>query len=484
MDHGERLLLSDLRACIPDDKKSEVLSNFIDTLKFSVANAYARDPSYDRCLASYTRWINDELNDEGTLTEEDKKTFVTAFSQHIKHAKAIFETVIEENNALEELKKELIECNKELYQYTVNLQSKLESDPNFSTDCPTVLNVYKKYNGLCDLICNYFTIIKCSDLKSNKLITKKLRAFKEDISALAVESLAKTHILSLVSFVDLCKFITTGFIPHSIFTSNEKQRVFTPSGNGLKVEVNLLKDVFNRQPIGEYIKFSGFSKRFGVPVSGHSMLICKMDEDKYLFFSPDENKPSCYVFSLNELVKAIVFYAENYQDVSFVDNEKFLEKVDQNVFKEKSVLASGLNMNMQAPSLSLGQEKHRSEIVVPEEIRTAVTSKITHYINSLEGKKKNVLSCFDSLFTRGNITENKVALAKEFRDEVLAASNVAELKILISNFKEEHGALESNVCKGPNDKAMSGLDRSLNTMITLIDEYEEKQSLPQDFKPH
>lgn len=236
----------------------------------------------------------------------------------------LFKDNIDGQRHLNELKMELELLNKELETIVANY------DPSYSSKItwkkfPNIFEIYEKHNGLCDLMCNYYTI-------------KKMRgdAFSLDdfikngeFSLEKMENLSKTHVLSLSAFLDYIKFIFFGSIPCNIFTNEEQKQIRKGDGNLNEV---LLSNRLDKIEIGSCIKFSTFElNQFRKPVTGHSMLITKLDEDKYMFFNPDRNSPSCSFFDKENLIDHLNKVFPKNAELAFIDNDELMKRVDKNL---------------------------------------------------------------------------------------------------------------------------------------------------------
>lgn len=102
----------------------------------------------------------------------------------------------------------LANFEEELYQIVDENRINKNVYPNF-------YSIYDRYGGACCLITNYFTLNSVETINPNYLDIDKL------------EQLAKTHLLSLVSWEDLRLFVLKNKIPHSIFTESEQYLIKT-----------------------------------------------------------------------------------------------------------------------------------------------------------------------------------------------------------------------------------------------------------------
>lgn len=219
---------------------------------------------------------------------------------------------------------------------------------------PNIFHVYEKNKGLCDLLCNYITLnnpIKHKhnkpmieyftpdfDLQNNNDLPIKL-PHPSTFNFKKINALSKTHILLLISFIEILLFLLFKKIPHSIFSPTE-QRNLLKSKEGLNSK--LLIEKLTQQPIGKCIKFSQFQTGlFGVPNGGHSMLIIKTDNDQFMFFNPDSKNPKCEFFNAADELCIKITYTMNMVNqnstsktqIAFIDNDAFMKRIHKKLCK-------------------------------------------------------------------------------------------------------------------------------------------------------
>lgn len=164
--------------------------------------------------------------------------------------------------------------------------------------------------------------------------------------------------LSLVSFFGLLKFIFTKRIPNSILTNSEQRRLHKKNEG---MDLALLRDKLAAIEEHKYIKFSGFSTNlFGVPNKGHSMLIYKLEPNRYIFFNPDKKRPSCETFSLDELCEEMNSLSKRFDRVALIDNVEFMKRA---------------NTSLSTQEISSEYKKTLLEVKSPDESNTASEKK-------------------------------------------------------------------------------------------------------------
>ncbi|VEB38438.1 Uncharacterised protein [Legionella sainthelensi] len=228
-----------------------------------------------------------------------------------------------------EIKNTLEACNIELEKFVLNLLN--SKHHKFSKKSyPHIFDVYEKHQGLCDIVCNYFTIMDAGSIKDMDLLVDNFKNSNSDeFDYSKMENLSKTHILSLVTFVEVLKFIFLNIVPYNIFKKSEEKNLRTEE-NGINRE--LFKEKMDSLENGAYIKFVAYETNWALPLTGHSMLINKIEPDKYLFFNPDANYPECKFLNGAQLCEKVDDIAKVFEKVTFIDNMKFIQRVEDTIF--------------------------------------------------------------------------------------------------------------------------------------------------------
>lgn len=204
---------------------------------------------------------------------------------------------------------------------------------------PQIFRLYERHQGLCDIVCNYFTLVKPTNLGDLAAVKNLIGNFVTpdgQFNMDKIEGLSKTHILSIVGFIELLSFVLFKIIPNNILSYSEQKNLRTDDKG---INQQILKSTLDRLPIGICVKFSGYQTNFiGIPDTGHSMLISKIDENNYLFFNPAPNEPQCDVYNANSLLNHLNSIAKDYDRIAFIDNDAFMQRVNQNVFSSENEL--------------------------------------------------------------------------------------------------------------------------------------------------
>jgi hypothetical protein len=216
-----------------------------------------------------------------------------------------------------------------------------------------------KYNGLCEIICNYVLLEDLLGEKNNLPLSSDVQAkpletehgheqlglkFKDDTTfirdyrkkygdEITVENLRKvedTHILHVTSFFSrlialLFSIYPCNLFSNSPFTKPPYSRIKQPDGKiQTCVNQSMLSEKLNTLDRGFYIKLFVFKKN-GLNMEGHSMLIKKMHDDKYSFFDPNHGE---YInLTIDELAEKINGATEEHaaNQIVFLDAKAFLK---------------------------------------------------------------------------------------------------------------------------------------------------------------
>lgn len=185
-------------------------------------------------------------------------------------------------------------------------------------------NIKIKYNGLCEIICNYILLEDLlgkkyplplqDDVNVNWLNTQpgfeQLGIkFKDNTSfvmnynnkygdKITLENLSKvedTHILSVTNFFTRLIAVLFSIYPCNLFSNSPFAKspfsyIKLPNGfTQTRVDKLMLSERLNQLEVGFYVKFFAF-KKIGLSLNGHSMLIKKINDNKYSFFDPNHGE--------------------------------------------------------------------------------------------------------------------------------------------------------------------------------------------------
>ncbi|MGA8164809.1 MAG: hypothetical protein WB791_07290 [Waddliaceae bacterium] len=187
----------------------------------------------------------------------------------------------------------------------------------------TLLAFDKRYNGLCELICNVV-------LKSNLLGKGNHPLFlkgKINVQAVNEDSIKQSHILKVYSVFHRVIAFLFGIYPDNIFSLFDQWRLIRNKGNQ-EVEVNreLLGNGLKNIKEGETLKLEIVWKQ-GLRFEGHSLLVKKISEKAYTVFDPNSGEER--ELSLDDLADKINTRLKEYggTDIFFIRGEDFLRRL-------------------------------------------------------------------------------------------------------------------------------------------------------------
>ena len=242
----------------------------------------------------------------------------------------------------------------------------------------TLRKIIIKYNGLCEIICNYILLEDLLGEKNLLPLQEDVQAdwlntepgleqlgmkFKEntnfvmdnrnkygdEITLANLRKVENTHILNVINFFTRLIVVLFSIYPCNLFSNYPfaklpYRRTKLPDGTTeTYVERFMLAERLNQLPVGFYIKFFAF-KRKALSMEGHSMLIKKMNADKYSFFDPDYGE---YLnLNIDELVGKINNSTKEFSanKMVFLDAKNF---VNSYKIEKKEVNDEGLSSSPQ-----------------------------------------------------------------------------------------------------------------------------------------
>lgn len=212
------------------------------------------------------------------------------------------------------------------FNQSSDLISKLKWDKH-----ETLLKINSKFGGLCDVVCNRILIDDQLNREENSI--KKCVT----VERMNEEKIKKSHILNVYSIFRKAMALLFGIYPDNIFSCFKQWKLVNkdPSAYRSIYSVNrkILGKGLENIVEGETLKLEVFDKR----LSGHSMLIKKMPNNKYIFFDPNSGEHRDLSFSqlsdsIDEQLKL-----NNGTDIFLMKGQTFLKrlknKIGKNVFE-------------------------------------------------------------------------------------------------------------------------------------------------------
>lgn len=152
----------------------------------------------------------------------------------------------------------------------------------------TLHNFIKKYNGLCELICNK---ILFDDVLGKFNDEKSLRNHLS-IDKIDTQKIKTSHLLEIYSIFRRALAFLFGIYPDNIFSIKKQWKLVKQKSILEKTSIvdrKILQSGLKKIAIGETLKLEVFNNK-GFNFEGHSLLIKKTDADAYIFFDPNSGE--------------------------------------------------------------------------------------------------------------------------------------------------------------------------------------------------
>lgn len=149
----------------------------------------------------------------------------------------------------------------------------------------TLNNFVVRFDGLCELICNR---VLMKDLLgksgSENLLKKELT-----VAQLNNESVKKSHLLDVYSFVHRLGAFFLGIYPDNIFGITDQWDLVKKNKSGAKVNRELLMKGLDNIEDGTTLKLE-IVKKSSSDLTGHSLLLKKVGTNDFIFFDPNSGE--------------------------------------------------------------------------------------------------------------------------------------------------------------------------------------------------
>lgn len=148
--------------------------------------------------------------------------------------------------------------------------------------------INQKYNGLCDLICNSILVDNFlghqdTDLLTNNITVKRLNEKK----------IKNSHLLRVYSIIQIALAYLFGIYPDNIFSYTNQRKLVSKislrSKNLYVLDRNVLSTGLKKIEEGDTLKLIVFNRK-GLQFSGHSLLLKKEENNRYIFFDPNQGE--------------------------------------------------------------------------------------------------------------------------------------------------------------------------------------------------
>jgi ribosomal protein L28 len=145
----------------------------------------------------------------------------------------------------------------------------------------------RRFNGLCEFICNRVLIDNQLGNESDQNAIKN----RVTVERMDEDRIKNSHLLDVYSLFRRIIAYLFGIYPDNVFSICDQWRlvnkVSSTDGKIRRIiDKNLLSQGLSSVAEGETLKLAVFNK-IGLKLSGHSLLIKKMMHNKYVFFDPN-----------------------------------------------------------------------------------------------------------------------------------------------------------------------------------------------------
>lgn len=178
----------------------------------------------------------------------------------------------------------------ELEQNTFNFERFIPFNQSYhylaadATDHKKIIQVWKKYSGLCEILCNKLLIHGDLENIETKKDLKKLLC----LNGLVRDNFTQTHILENISWTELAKAFLHRRYPMNLLTDEEQKMICSPSEEKEKSSLNqeILQRKLRLLSDGTLVKILFVTKGM-FSFSGHSVLLKKESDLTFHYFEPN-----------------------------------------------------------------------------------------------------------------------------------------------------------------------------------------------------
>lgn len=186
-----------------------------------------------------------------------------------------------------------------------------------------LLKINKKFGGLCELICN--NILRdnlLGEMSGENLIKKRVT-----VESLNENRIKKSHLLSIYSIFRKIIAFLFGVYPDNIFSRLNQWKLVKRNKT---VNRKMLERGIKKIEPSEVLKLEVFSKGF-FTMSGHSLLIKKMANNKFIFFDPNtgEHRNLSFVQLSDHIDEQLRQQKGN--DIFLTKGQDFLKRVKKKI---------------------------------------------------------------------------------------------------------------------------------------------------------
>ncbi|MBS0635751.1 MAG: hypothetical protein JSR37_09835 [Verrucomicrobia bacterium] len=182
---------------------------------------------------------------------------------------------------------------------------------------PRLETLAKRYDGLCELICNRILMKDLLGKGDAQYLKEKLTPAK-----LNKDKVARSHMLHVYSLIQKIVAFLFRVYPDNIFSYRDQLRLVNKSFINHMVLFKKLDEL----ETGTTVKVELFTRKF-LTFYGHSTLIKKVAHNEFIFFDPNDGEHHhLFKYSLAELIeKRMRLHGAN--DLFFVKGSCYLKRL-------------------------------------------------------------------------------------------------------------------------------------------------------------
>ncbi len=192
-------------------------------------------------------------------------------------------------------------------------------------DKATLNNFIARFDGLCELVCNYMLI--------NNLMGKgkNINALKDEINVknLNADYIKKSHLMDVYGVFERMRAYFLGVYPDNILSYGKQKELIQKQPDGaIVVNPKILKKGLDKVKKDQVIKLEVFHKE-GASFTGHSLLVKKTGDNEFIFFDPNTGEERG--LNVDELADRINGVMAEFKgtDMVLIDGGKYLKRLEK-----------------------------------------------------------------------------------------------------------------------------------------------------------
>lgn len=261
--------------------------------------------------------IMESINDKIAMAFDD--IFLPIKEMHSFKVEAFIRSDV---NELAELSSPVVKKDQIILHIPFNQQSDLIDYIDFSKpENAAIKKINLKYNGLCELVCNYMLIEDLLGKEENPYFLME-NITPENLNKKAILS---SHILEKSSFPALIIAAFLGIYPDNIFSIEEQKKLVIKGEKNASLNHDLISGKLDIIEDGETLKVAVFVKDGLLEIDGHSLLLKKVSRDEFIFFDPNSGEHR--QLEKKEVMKHLDKSVAHWDNIVFMKGKDFLRRL-------------------------------------------------------------------------------------------------------------------------------------------------------------